>query len=139
MDVREERDWISVREQVLAEKAALHVVVNKLGITGFEQGNYVHDPENVTLEEWRKMHQSNLEGVFLGCKHAIRAMCRSGSNCGLQHRCRVQYRRRNPRRECGLASIERRRSRELSALSERRSLGEILSPRASAAGLSHGH
>lgn len=57
----------------------MHVLVNNAGITGFEQGSFVHDPEHVSLEEWRAVHRTNLDGVFLGCKHAIKAMRKSGS------------------------------------------------------------
>jgi NAD(P)-dependent dehydrogenase (short-subunit alcohol dehydrogenase family) len=34
----------------------------------------VHDPENATLSAWRSVHETNLDGVFLGCKYAIKAM-----------------------------------------------------------------
>ena len=33
-----------------------------------------HDPENATLDAWRKVRETNLDGVFLGCKYAIKAM-----------------------------------------------------------------
>jgi 3(or 17)beta-hydroxysteroid dehydrogenase len=49
-------------------------VVNNARITGFEVGFVAHDPENVSLDDWRAVHRTNLDGVFLGCKHAIRAM-----------------------------------------------------------------
>jgi NAD(P)-dependent dehydrogenase (short-subunit alcohol dehydrogenase family) len=38
-----------------------------------------HDPENVLLEDWRAVHRTNLDGVLLGCKYAIRAMRKTGS------------------------------------------------------------
>lgn len=79
LDVREELQWQTVMAKVLDERAALHVLVNNAGITGFEQGNYVHDPEHVSLEDWHAVHRTNLDGVFLGCKHAIQTMRRSGS------------------------------------------------------------
>jgi NAD(P)-dependent dehydrogenase (short-subunit alcohol dehydrogenase family) len=53
--------------------------VNNAGITGFENGPVAHDPENATLQSWHAVHQTNLDGVFLGCKHAIRAMRRTGA------------------------------------------------------------
>jgi NAD(P)-dependent dehydrogenase (short-subunit alcohol dehydrogenase family) len=31
------------------------------------------------LEDWRRVHQTNLDGVFLGCKYAIRAMRQAGA------------------------------------------------------------
>jgi NAD(P)-dependent dehydrogenase (short-subunit alcohol dehydrogenase family) len=70
LDVREEEHW--------AELARLHptcdVMVNNAGITGFEHGAAPHDPENASLEEWHAVHRTNLDGVFLGCRYAIRAM-----------------------------------------------------------------
>ncbi|MFC0118282.1 glucose 1-dehydrogenase [Pseudoalteromonas xiamenensis] len=78
LDVRDEDCWISAMNQIQDLHGALDIVVNNAGITGFEEGASVHDPENVTLEEWRKVHETNLDGVFLGCKYAIRAMRAKG-------------------------------------------------------------
>jgi NAD(P)-dependent dehydrogenase (short-subunit alcohol dehydrogenase family) len=80
LDVREESQWQAVMAKVLEERKALHVLVNNAGITGFEQGSYVHDPEHVSLANWHAVHRTNLDGVFLGCKQAIQAMRRSGSS-----------------------------------------------------------
>lgn len=74
LDVRVEADWQSVTTAVLKERQGLHVLVNNAGITGFEEGNLVHDPEHASIEAWRAVHQTNLDGTFLGCKHAIQAM-----------------------------------------------------------------
>jgi NAD(P)-dependent dehydrogenase (short-subunit alcohol dehydrogenase family) len=79
LDVREEVLWRSVAGQVLEEKGTLHVLVNNAGITGFQDGVVPHDPEHASLEAWREVHRTNLDGVFLGCKHAIAAMRPSGS------------------------------------------------------------
>ncbi|GAA4423499.1 glucose 1-dehydrogenase [Acidovorax lacteus] len=73
LDVRDEDHWAAAMQQVLAQHGGLHVLVNNAGITGLEQGA-LHDPEHASLEEWRRVHATNLDGVFLGCKHALRAM-----------------------------------------------------------------
>lgn len=73
LDVRKESHWETALARVLAEHGALHVLVNNAGITGLEDGA-LHDPEHASLEEWRRVHATNLDGVFLGCKHALRAM-----------------------------------------------------------------
>jgi NAD(P)-dependent dehydrogenase (short-subunit alcohol dehydrogenase family) len=79
LDVREEADWERVLEDIRAEHGGLDVLVNNAGITGFEGGMAAHDPENATLASWHAVHRTNLDGVFLGCKHAIRAMRRRGA------------------------------------------------------------
>lgn len=78
LDVREEQDWAAASAAIVGAHGALDVVVNNAGITGFEGGDLVHDPENASLESWRHVHQTNLDGVFLGCKYAIRAMRQRG-------------------------------------------------------------
>lgn len=74
LDVRDETHWLGVTADILGTCGRLDVVVNNAGITGFEMGDVAHDPENATLEHWRAVHRTNLDGVFLGCKHAIRSM-----------------------------------------------------------------
>lgn len=73
LDVREEHHWQAAMRHILAEHGALHILVNNAGITGLEEGAS-HDPEHACLEEWRRVHTTNLDGVFLGCRHALRAM-----------------------------------------------------------------
>lgn len=74
LDVRHEADWQRVTMQVLLQHGRLDVLVNNAGITGFEAGAVPHDPENASLLDWHAVHRTNLDGVFLGCKYAIRAM-----------------------------------------------------------------
>lgn len=77
LDVREELAWIRAMAAVLDRHGRLDVLVNNAGITGLEAGA-VHDPEHATLADWQAVHRTNLDGVFLGCKHGLRAMRRSG-------------------------------------------------------------
>ena len=79
LDVRREDDWASATEALVREYGKLDVVVNNAGITGFENGVVAHDPEHVSLEDWRAVLATNLEGTLLGCKYAIRAMKRAGT------------------------------------------------------------
>lgn len=74
LDVREEQEWIGATTVLLEAHSGADVVVNNAGITGFEDGNFRHDPEHADLEAWRAVHRTNLDGVFLGCKYAIRMM-----------------------------------------------------------------
>ena len=74
LDVREEAEWRSVMESILEQYGKLDIVVNNAGITGFEAGPASHDPEHAALEDWRAVLATNLDGTFLGCKYALRAM-----------------------------------------------------------------
>jgi len=77
LDVRDEAAWQRAIDAVLAKDGRLDILVNNAGITGLESGA-VHDPEHATLEDWRAVHRTNLDGAFLGCKYAIGAMRRTG-------------------------------------------------------------
>ncbi len=79
LDVREEKDWIRVLDGILAHEGRLDILLNNAGVTGFEGAIRPHDPEHTSLEDWRAVHATNLDGVFLGCKHAIAAMRRTGA------------------------------------------------------------
>lgn len=74
LDVRLEADWKRITAEVLAVHSHLDIVVNNAGITGFEDGIVLHDPEHASLESWHQVHRTNLDGVFLGCRYAIQAM-----------------------------------------------------------------
>ena len=79
LDVRRDEDWAAVTATALDAFGRLDVVVNNAGITGFEDGPVPHDPEHASLDAWHAVLATNLDGVFLGCQHAIRAMRRTGA------------------------------------------------------------
>jgi 3(or 17)beta-hydroxysteroid dehydrogenase len=75
LDVREEADWFRLGSII----PVADVVVNNAGVTGFEHGVVAHDPEHATLADWQAVHRVNLDGTFLGCRYAIRAMKQQGT------------------------------------------------------------
>jgi 3(or 17)beta-hydroxysteroid dehydrogenase len=76
LDVTSEANWSAVANQF----PTMDIVVNNAGITGFEGSvPAAHDPENAQLADWRAVHAVNLDGTFLGCRYAIRAMRPKGA------------------------------------------------------------
>lgn len=75
LDVSREADWDALAVAV----STLDVLVNNAGVTGFEDGIVAHDPEHASLADWRAVHVVNLDGTFLGCRYAIRAMKTRGT------------------------------------------------------------
>jgi 3(or 17)beta-hydroxysteroid dehydrogenase len=71
-DVRDEASWERVVAETLARFGRLDVLVNNAGIV------VLATIEETTLAQWRAVQAVNSDGVFLGCKHALAAMRRSG-------------------------------------------------------------
>ncbi|MEH3146682.1 MAG: SDR family oxidoreductase [Methylobacterium frigidaeris] len=68
LDVTDDAAWGRVVDGITARHGGLDVVVNSAGIA------VVGTIESVSLEEWRRVQSVNLDGTFLGCRHAVRAM-----------------------------------------------------------------
>ncbi|MEM9359309.1 MAG: glucose 1-dehydrogenase [Pseudomonadota bacterium] len=76
LDVTSEEQWIKAIAGAAAHFGALHVMVNSAGI-GLSK-----TVEEIELEEWRKVHAIDLEGVFLGCKHGVAEIKKHTGNVG---------------------------------------------------------
>jgi NAD(P)-dependent dehydrogenase (short-subunit alcohol dehydrogenase family) len=68
LDVTREDEWVAVTDAVVRDFGRIDVVVNNAGVVLFK------DIEATTLDAWRDLMAVNLDGVFLGCKHAVRVM-----------------------------------------------------------------
>ena len=72
LDVTNEQQWIDTIEAIENKHKKFDVLVNNAGVT---MGGLL---ENMAFEDWRYILGVNLDGAFLGTKHAIRAMKQTG-------------------------------------------------------------
>ena len=64
-DVTSEADWTATMDWIKSELGGLDVLVNNAGLWLFKPIT------ETTLEDWRRLHAVNVEGVFLGTRAAI--------------------------------------------------------------------
>jgi NAD(P)-dependent dehydrogenase (short-subunit alcohol dehydrogenase family) len=72
LDVTDEENWKSVLSESVDELGGLNILLNSAGIT------LGADIVSTSFDIWKKVHDVNLDGVFLGCKHALPLMSQSG-------------------------------------------------------------
>lgn len=75
LDVTQESEWRTTISAVVDRHGGLDILVNNAGIA------VVHSVLETSLDEWRRVHAVNLDGVFLGTKHAVEVM-RPGGKSG---------------------------------------------------------
>jgi len=68
LDVRDEAHWVAAIETILADHGRLDILANCVGVSA---GSPLAE---TTLDEWRRVLSTNLDGAFLATKHGIRAM-----------------------------------------------------------------
>jgi NAD(P)-dependent dehydrogenase (short-subunit alcohol dehydrogenase family) len=73
LDVTREEDWEAGVQTALRQYRRLDVLVNNAGV------EIVTPILQTSIEEWRRLHAVNVEGVFLGVKHAMAAMRPGGA------------------------------------------------------------
>jgi NAD(P)-dependent dehydrogenase (short-subunit alcohol dehydrogenase family) len=67
-DVTVADDWTAAVAAATARFGGLHILVNNAGI------GIAGTVEDTSLEDWRRVHAIDLDGVFLGCKLALPAI-----------------------------------------------------------------
>ena len=76
LDVTSEDQWKAAIAATVAKFGALHVLLNSAGI------GLTKTVEDIELEEWRRVHAIDLDGVFLGCKHGVKEIKKHTSSLG---------------------------------------------------------
>jgi NAD(P)-dependent dehydrogenase (short-subunit alcohol dehydrogenase family) len=71
-DVTDEQSWQAAVARAVQTFGRLDVLVNNAGVS------LVRPVSEMSQEEWRRVLAVNLDGVFLGTKHAVVAMHRQG-------------------------------------------------------------
>lgn len=74
LDVTEEAGWIAAIKATQARFGGLHVLVQSAGIA------ITAAVTETSLEDWRRVHAIDLDGVFLGCKHGVPAIATAIAN-----------------------------------------------------------
>lgn len=75
-DVSKERSWVDTIDKVVSQFGRLDILVNNAGI-------FSSSPIDETrLEDWQRVMDVNLTGVFLGCKYAVRVMKKNANPTG---------------------------------------------------------
>lgn len=72
LDVADEQSWIDAFAAAIDRFGKVNILANVAGIGS--SGDF----ETTTLGDWNRMIAVNLTGVFLGCKHGVGAIARSG-------------------------------------------------------------
>jgi NADP-dependent 3-hydroxy acid dehydrogenase YdfG len=72
MDVRSEKDVAGIVDDAVSQFGRLDIMVNNAGVSypsGITDGN---------VEEWREILETNILGLLIGCREAVRAMKQTG-------------------------------------------------------------
>ncbi len=94
LDVTSEADWTAGMDRLVREWGRLDISVNSAGIA------FASPIPETSLADWKRVLPTNLDGVFLGTRHAMTAMKNAGGGWGhgRSPRCsRVLIRRRSRR------------------------------------------
>ncbi len=71
-DVTQEESWIELINKTESDHGKINILVNSAGIS------LGADVVSTDFDIWKKVHQVNLDSVFLGCKYAVPIMGKHG-------------------------------------------------------------
>ena len=74
LDVREEADWARAMAEVVDSQGRLDILVHAAGIAA------ASPLVDTTLDEWRRVLNTNLDGSFLAIRHGVQAMSDGGGS-----------------------------------------------------------
>ena len=74
-DVTDESSWDELEEYIETNYGGIDILVNNAGILATETTQNI---ETTSLAQWRAVQQVNVEGVFMGCRMAVRIMKDAG-------------------------------------------------------------
>lgn len=78
LNVSQEAPWQKTIKIIEKDFGRLDILFNNAGVIGLSGDCGPQDPEHTSLDSWHYVHQVNLDGVFLGCKHGIALMKKQG-------------------------------------------------------------
>ena len=71
-DVTQEESWVELINKTERDQGKINILVNSAGIS------LGADIVSTDFDIWKKVHQVNLDSVFLGCKYAVPVMGKHG-------------------------------------------------------------
>ena len=71
-DVTQEESWVELINKTERDQGKINILVNSAGIS------LGADIVSTDFDIWKKVHQVNLDSVFLGCKYAVPVMGKYG-------------------------------------------------------------
>lgn len=72
LDVTSESGWQDLIAGIRADHGRLDILINNAGIAPMDR------LQDMSLADWRRCQTINVDGIFLGLKHAIDLMCETG-------------------------------------------------------------
>jgi NAD(P)-dependent dehydrogenase (short-subunit alcohol dehydrogenase family) len=73
LDVTQETSWIEAMAEIERRYGRLDGLVNNAGIA------IIGDVERTSFADWKRVQAVNVDGVFLGCKHAMPLLVKSAA------------------------------------------------------------